>query len=300
MKKAFLLFLGATALFFTSCKENDTKAVERVVTISEGLKFGEGSVPYLNTSVLVSNFGTDSLSPLNNEGKGYIVKVTDQQITPFIPADGNLSAPKGMAIADDYLYIADVQKIVVYNLKNKAESPKIITLPDGELFANDIAIYNNYAYISVTNTGAIYKLNIATPTNPDSLTLTKVATVTGANGLAFDGKTLYVASFPADGKVTENNVIYKINDITAAAPSPEEIITTAGMYDGLAIYKSKLYFSNWANEGEVGYIDMATQKKNSIDTEGKKLSGPADISLLNGKLYVPNLPESELTIISVK
>lgn len=72
--------------------------------ITEGLRFCESTYPY-DKGILIANFGTGQLDPLNGEGKGYIVFHKNGKNEVLIPADGNLSAPKGMFERDGYLYI---------------------------------------------------------------------------------------------------------------------------------------------------------------------------------------------------
>lgn len=290
IKKLAVLLI--TAIAIAGCAEVKKSPI-KATTITKDLKFCEGSLPY-GSSLLVSNFGTEELNPLNNENKGYIMKIDGDNTEVFIPADGNLSGPKGMAIAENFLYIADVGKIVVYNLEDKSETPQIITMPEGNLFVNDIVISGNSAYVSVTNTDKIYKLDISAPDSLAIANLTEFATVTGPNGLVLDNQTMYIASYPADGNTTANNVIYKIEDITN--PQVEKFITREGQYDGLSLYDSKLYFTSWVNS-EIGYVDLGTKETELLTIEGATLTGPADITILNDTLYIPNLPSSEVVIV---
>lgn len=264
--------------------------------ISKGLKFCEGSVAY-GTSLLVSNFGTDELDPLNTQGKGYIMKITGDKTEVFIAADGNLSAPKGMAVSGEYLYIADVGKVIVYHLGITPAFQVAIPLPEGNLFVNDIVVSGTSAYISVTNTGKLFKLDISVPAKLSSANLSAYANIAGANGLLLKGKTLYVASYPADGKTTAENVIYRITNI--ANPAVEKLFTRQGQYDGLAIKGDKLFFSNWEGP-EIGYIDLKNNHVTILPITGATLTGPADISLTGNKLYIPNLPSSEVIEVDTK
>ena len=268
------------------CKaENETVRFE---IYSENLRFNEGTVVY-DSSLLISNFGTKELNPLGEEGKGYITKLHKGKIEMFIKADGHLNSPKGMAIHDNKLYVADVNKVLIYNLKNTELSPITIKFPKDNLFVNDIVVYKNNAYISVTNTGKIFKLDLF------SHELIEYTVVPGANGLFISNDVMYVASYPANGIVTNNNVIYLIQNIDH--PKPIKFIDTPGQYDGLALHHNKLYFTNWIN-GEIGYINISNKEITTVKIEGLRLKGPADISILNNELYIPDLPESR--IIQIK
>ncbi len=289
-------FIFAAVLISTlvSCGGNNEQG--KTIIHSQGLKFCEGSVPYGST-LLISNFGTEELNPLNSEGKGYIAQLDGETIKTFIAPDGNLSAPKGMAIKGDYLYIADVAKVVIYNLSKKSSAPIVVDMPEGDLFVNDIAISGNTAYISVTNSGKLYTLDISSPEQINSSNLEFYADVVGANGIAIDGKSIYVASYPADGNTTESNVIYKIEDMST--PVASKFIEREGQYDGLAISDNKLYFTSWIN-GELGYVNI-DDRKVVIQSFGKDMqfAGPADISLLGDALYLPDLPNSRIVKIEL-
>lgn len=291
-----IIFMLLASVAIAGCAK-DKKAPSKEATIlSKGMKFCEGSVAY-GSSVLVTNFGTSELNPLNTQGMGYVMQINGDSTETFIATDGHLSAPKGMAIANNHLYIADVGKIVVYNLKDKAASPQTIVMPEGNLFVNDIVISGSSAYVSVTNTGKIFKLDLSTPDALNANMLSEYASVPGANGLVLIGNQLYIASYPADGKTTSDNVIYTIADI--ASPVVEKFITRQGQYDGLAHYKNKLYFSSWIN-GEIGSVDLATKEVKLMEVKGVELSGPADITILNDVLYIPNLPSSEVAVIALQ
>lgn len=295
MKK---LLLAAILIVGVGCNEveGQSPVSSSVKVITQGLKFCEGSVAH-GSSLLVSNFGTAELNPLNTEGKGYIAKLNGNQTEVFIPTDGHLSAPKGMAISGDYLYIADVGKVVVYRLDATPVYQTTLTLPEGNLFVNDIVTFGKSAYISVTNTGKIFKLDLSNPANLTSANLSEYADVTGANGLLLEGKTLYVASYPADGNTTAENVIYKIADI--AHPVVEKLIDRAGQYDGLAIKGDKLYFSSWVGP-EIGYVDLKSNQVTLLPMTGATLTGPADLTVVGDKLYIPNLPSSQVIEVDVR
>ena len=183
----------AVIAILTSCATKVKKENDKPVVITQGLKFCEGTVAYGST-ILVSNFGSEVFNPINTEGKGYILSLENGALEMFISNDGVLSGPKGMAIADDYLYIADVGKVVVYDLKDKTAYPQVIEFPSTNRFVNDIVVKENIAYISVTNTGKIFQLNISNPANLSTDELTEYVDVPGANGLALDGNKMYIAS----------------------------------------------------------------------------------------------------------
>lgn len=294
------LFIAATLFFSLTCvsAQDETKLLPNVY--EQGFKYCEGTVAYKNM-ILVSNFGTSTFNPLNTEGKGYIMAINGAKIKPFIPSDGNLSAPKGMAVYDSHLFIADVGKVVVYNLHRLKDKPQIIKLADDDLFVNDIVVVGKMMLVSVTNTGRLYGLNIA---EIDMLSYRKpmlLGDVPGPNGLAVYENNLYIASYNPQEKPTAENVIY-VADISRPNDPLKKLITTlpAGQYDGIAMSAdgNKLYMTSWTNTQEkqpaiwVYNMDGKTGVR-ALDF-GVSFQGPADITLKDNALWIPDLLASKV------
>ena len=289
MKKRLLCVAGL-ALLVAACTPKQKGVAPKVLT--DGIRVNE-CVLLHDGKLLVTSFGTDEVLPLNEEGKGYILAFDGNDTVPeiLVAADGTLSAPKGMRVHDRRLYVADVNKLVVFNLDSLAERT-IVRFPAGEMFVNDLDFRGDRLYVSVTNTGNIYTLDTDVPGGADSSSLTLWANVPGANGVLFNGDTLYVASYPADGVTTEANVIYAIRDL--ADPAPEKLIDRPGQYDGLALSDDgmKLYFTNWTG-GEVGVIELATGALTPLET-GVPLTGVARLVQAGGVLYIPDMVNSKV------
>lgn len=296
-KKVIGTLLLATSLV-TSCQnikktESETKPNTNLAKIiNDNLHFCEATY-WDNNSLYISNFGGKKLDPLNKDGKGYIMKFDSKKGTVFIPADGRLNAPKGMCIANGYLFVADVNAIVAFNLKDIKQSQKI-SFPVKDLYVNDIVAKGNEIYVTVTNTGNIYKLDISNPEKMQGQEPKLFTNIPGANGIVATDSLFYVASYPVDGNTTPNNVIYTIRN--AEKPIVNKLFNRMSQYDGLALSKdgNTLFFTTWVN-ANVGKIDLKT-KKVEILTLPMTLNGPADISIHKGKLYIPDLPNSRVVI----
>ena len=247
---------------------------------NEGIRFCESTYPY-NNGILVANFGTEALNPLNTEGKGYILFVKDGKSEVVVPADGNLSAPKGMFLRDGYLYVCDVNKVVVYNIGKK-----------GNLFVNDLVADKNYLYASVTNTDKIFRIDISNPAAPGKPQ--EWATVAGPNGLLMIDGEMYVASYPADGVTKDVNVVYRIKNLSN--PSSEKFIEVSGQYDGVALSKDRksIYLTNWT-PAQISRLNLSDKSLVPLKINLQEpLIGPADITVANGKIYIPDLPNSRV------
>lgn len=306
MKAKIISLSAVLTTLLVCCNIKAPKNVPDV--ISGSLKFCESTL-WNGETLYIANFGHDGESPepLNNHGKGYISKYENGTLSTFIAPDGNLHAPKGMAIKDDYLFIADVEKIVVYQISDPQRAPQIITFPEGNPYVNDITINETTIYASVTNGGNIFKIEITNLTDLDNVEPVLWSNVPGANGVLFVDNKLYVASFPPDNIVREENLIYVISDLNT--PNPEKLISQPSSYDGLAISEDKktLYFTTWGKSqiGEItwgyGTVGAINLMDNSITTLASphEFYGPADLSLNNGYLYIPDLIQSRVVTIKL-
>lgn len=272
-----------------------TMSAQTVVNvIDNGIRYCESTYPY-DGGILIANFGTEQLNPLNTEGKGYIILHKNGKNEVLIPADGHLSAPKGMLVRDGLLYVCDVNKVVVYNLKDKTAEPQTIALPEGHLFANDLVAKDRYLYISVTNTDMIFRVDISNPSHLG--TPEEWLAVAGPNGLLLHEGALYVASYPADGNTTDAHVVYRVADLEK--PVAEKWMDVSGQYDGLALSSDgkSLYVTNWT-PAQVSRIDLATRTLIPLAIDlPQALVGPADISVKDGCLYIPDLPNSRVVVV---
>ena len=284
MKRTTLLALAALPLL--------AQAQLPTTVVDSNIRYCESTLPYRD-GVLIANFGTEQLNPLNTEGKGYILYFDGKTTKTISPADGHLNAPKGMYLdGDDFLFIADVNKVVVYDL-NAPTQPQTLQMPEGDLFVNDMAAADGTLYISVTNTDRIYSIDLNTAESH----LKEWASVPGPNGIVIKDGAMYVASYPADGTTKADNVIYRIADLKN--PQPEAYINIPGQYDGISFSADGeyVYFTNWQPAG-ISKMNLKTRKVTELALDLKTpLIGPADISVAHGNIYIPDLPNSRVVII---
>lgn len=265
--------------------------VETVVT--DHIRFCESTYPYQD-GLLIANFGTEELNPLNTEGKGYLVYYKDGKSQVLVPADGNLSAPKGMFVRQDYLYVCDVNKVVVYHLTDRTGKPQVIMLPEGNLFVNDLAADGNNLYVSVTNTDKIFRIDISDPAHPGMPQ--EWLDIAGPNGLLIRDGVMYVASYPADGVTKAVNVIYEVTHLEQ--PAVRKLTETTGQYDGIAFAPDgkSLIVTNWT-PAQLSKLNLTDGTLTPLDIElPQSLVGPADITVRDGRIYIPDLPNSRVVV----
>ncbi|MEG0163131.1 MAG: hypothetical protein RR652_04275, partial [Mucinivorans sp.] len=212
-------------------------------------------------------------------------------------AGGYLSAPKGMAVLGNHLFVADVGRVAVFNLKKPDQRPRFIKLGKDDLFANDVAVLGELVLVSVTNTGRIYAIDASDINHLGAAN--KVGSVPGANGMAVSGTKLYIASYDPNEKPTKANVIY-VFDVANKEAEVVPLIKDlpAGQYDGIALSSDaqRIYFSSWTGPdgGAIySYALLGDEPVRKLDF-GVQFVGPADITIVEDMIYIPDLPKSKV------
>lgn len=181
-----------------------------------------------------------------------------------------LNAPKGLAVYEGKLYIADLTEVVVVDIAS-AKILNKIKAPDA-VFLNDVTVDSKgVVYISDTRLNRVYKLE----QNNISVFLDNVE---AANGLTVVAEQLYIA---AGDKLLKT-------DLTANDKTPVQLaIGFAERADGVeALGNGDFIVSCWA--GLVYYVYADGRIKELLDTRSAKLN-TADIGwdATTKTLYVP-------------
>ena len=253
------------------------------------IRFCESVFPYKN-GILIPNYGSDNIKARSDEYKGYILFLKNNKLHNFIPPNGILKQPTAMTVYKNNLFICDINKLWIYNLKNLQNPPAKIDFYQNDVTVNDITRVNKDLYVTVTNSNRVYKINL----KDKPLTPHKWIDIPSPNGITAYKDTLYIASIPSDYKnITDKNVIYIIKD--RFNPTIEKFNTHAALYDGAAISKDgkTLYVSDWKTSS-VFAIDTKTKQESVIYYE--KGISPADITIHNNKLIIPDMVNHRVII----
>ena len=289
MKKSILAAALIVGSIFTSHAFAQDKPMVSIV--KEDVKFSESVYPY-DGGLLISNFGSETMNPRDNENAGYIIFRKDGVNKKLVEG---LHKPTAMAVKDNFLFVCDEITLKVFDLKNLNTPAQIVKFADDDKVVNALAQDGNTLYISITNTGRIYSLDISNPARIGNVKPKLWLNVPGPNGLTIGGGEMFIASIPPDYRtVTDENVIYRVKNLKN--PVAEKFYNVAGLYDGVAISDDlkTLYISDWLT-GSVTAVDVKTKKIRVIYEE--KGVGPADIAQEGGTLFIPELVNSRIISI---
>lgn len=222
-------------------------------------------------------------TPDGKDGKGFISQLgLDGKVKKLDWVTG-LDAPKGMGIYKDKLYVTDITRVDVIDIKTGKVTDKIEIA--GAQFLNDISIdAKGTVYISDSSTGKIHTLKGNKPE-----VYLENAELKGTNGVLAVGDWLYVVDFGngANYKVSKDKKLTKFS-------------TTSEGADGVvAVGNGDYIVSNW--HGEIYYVDAAGKSTKLIDTKDKKVNS-ADIEF-NSKtktLYVPTFFDHAVVAYELK
>lgn len=271
----------------------DNRRTEKV--ISENLSFSESIYP-TGDELLIANYGGSQQNPLNTNGQGYIVSYKNDSVTVIIPADGYMSAPKGMYKNNDYLFVSDVNKVLVYDLDKPRSKPQTIRFPQGDTNVTNLAAKGNTLYATVANTGNIYAIDIADMDKMNNARPKLFAQVPGANDAIIQDDVMYITSAPVKGDATGDNVIYYISDFDQ--PVPQKFISEAGQYYSITMSPDNktMYVTNWSPSG-IAKINMDTKAIDYmvLDTPIKNAS---DLAFLDDVLYVADPGNNQVIAIT--
>jgi hypothetical protein len=200
--------------------------------------------------------GKGGIAILSNKGK----VINDKWVT-------GLNAPKGMALVNGVLYVADITELVSIDFK----SGKILKKHkvEGAIALNDItADEKGTVYVSDSRAGKVLTYKDG---NPEVL-LTDLKDV---NGLKWHNNKLYI---------TANNAFI---EYTPETKKQREICKLENGGDGVEPYKDGFFVTSWL--GYLYHVDAQGNRKTLRETHQTNKFKTADIGIdqKKGVLYIP-------------
>lgn len=231
----------------------------------------------------VSNI--NKMSGNSKDGDGFISVLTpDGEISQLYWSTG-LNDPKGMAIANSVLYVADVDEVVAISTQTGSILGRYKA--DKAKFLNDVIADNNgNVYISDSETKRIYQFR-----NGRVNTWVENTDREKPNGLFLEDDARMLVAFMSSGKVRWlDPATKKFTDFTDKIPSADGIIK---------LQNGDYMVSNWS--GEVYYVNKQGKNWKVLDTKDNKVNA-ADIAYAQktGLLYVPTFRDNRVVAYHVR
>jgi len=253
-----IFYVGILLIYSTA---SFSQTLTKLWTTSDGIKTPE-SVLYdaTSNSIYVSNIDGN---PTEKDGNGFIAVLNTDGTMKNLHWITGLNAPKGQAIYNGNLYVADIDELVVISI-SKVKITKRFKIENAK-FLNDVTVSEDgIVFVSDMGDHKIYALS----GGKLSLWLDDKA-LENANGLWAEKGQLYVGT----AQLLQVNI--KSKKITV-------LIEKTGGIDGLERLKDgNFIYSNW--EGRI-FITKGSESIKLLDTVGKQ--NTADIDFVPGKNLV--------------
>ncbi|HRG38599.1 MAG TPA: ATP/GTP-binding protein [Bacteroidia bacterium] len=191
-----------------------------------------------------------------------------------------ISAPKGMAIFNNLMYVSNIDEVVVIDVPTATIKKRIPVV--GAIFLNDVTINpKGIVYVTDSKTEKIHRIE-------GDLVTDFIAGQPNANGILAVGEDVYFLAKGTLWKAGRNKSLTKIAD--GMDPST----------DGLKRTKTKDFIvSSWP--GIIYYVKADGTKYELLDSRADKIN-TADIDFDADKniLYVPNFFKNKITAYTLK
>lgn len=285
--KGYLFFILLPVFAFSQAA---TAPKFELIKKEGGFKHPESVCVVSPEAVFIADIGKE-MKPSEADSDGVLYKCTIDKISEHKKFNKNfkLNAPKGICADNKYLYITDIDRIVIVNIETGEKEDEISFQKKG-VFLNDITMLEeNTLLVTATNHHEMYAVIIASKeifnlSNKD---------VEGANGIFLGDGKVYVCGF-ADKKMAKGSIYeydLETNKISTVLPA-------LGHLDGLKMYNGKLIISDWGgdyNHGKIWEVDPIT-KESKILTDNKDLKSPSDFDIYKNILLVPCIDTGEIMV----
>ncbi len=281
----------------TDVKFYHTKDAKKII---EGFRSPE-SIATDGTYFYVSNVGRELL-PSEKDRDGFISKLDAEGNVLEMQWIEGLHAPKGMAIAEGKIYVADVDKLKGFDMKTTKKIFELDFKRYGTVFLNDLTkVDDETLLLSATDIGYVFEVSVYGLGKYEILEV--YGDMTGVNGLHYDAKDnrLLMAGFGIDGEPVGVVMEAILGDSTIIQ---KQVNDHQGYLDGIQLLADgRILFSDWRDFEKGGQVMLLDTEANNVEAFLKDtIMGPADF-LYDEKshiLWLPAMAENELVLTHIE
>ena len=226
-------------------------------------------------------------TPLELNGKGYVSRISKAGAMLDKHWTTGMDAPKGMAIGGDKLYVADMSTLRIVDIATGKLLESVTA--SGSKLLNDVTVADDGAvYITDMLAGGIYRY-----ADGELTRWFEHDDIPHPNGIHFYKGELLIGSWGKgikdDFTTDELGSLFRLNPKTRTL-TLDEGAEHIGNLDGVSVSGNRIITNDWLN-GKVFAVDANGTK--SLFNAGKSA---ADISVADGKLYVPVMFEGRVDV----
>jgi hypothetical protein len=260
-----------------------------------GFEAPESVVKY-GDKLFVSNIGGMQPNPMALDSNGFIAELSvDGRVMEKKFSKTLLNGPKGLAVAGNVLYTADINRVVGFDI-NSGQEVFELSIPEAGMLNDLCTVDDKTLVVSETIHNKVYLVNIP------AKTFDFIGSINGANGVTYDAKTKQLfacgmgVQMDGKGKLYVKDVNSKDTVFTELPNNP------TGIFDGLEmIDNDHLLVTDWismnSNKGRFVVYDLRdhTNKVYPVD------AGPADVTYDKAShiFYLPQMMKNSLLIESL-
>ncbi len=262
------------------------------------------SVAVAGGDVFVSNLGV-KLEPSAKDGDGFISRLDREGNVKTLKWADKLDGPKGLIVVDGVLYVADIDRVLGYRVRDGKQVFALDMAATGSVFLNGFARYDNRRLLlSATDIGKVYLVDLPKQSFAEVQFDTPPK---GPNGMKKAGNRLMVVEWGTDSQPNGNVKSYRLESSQTRMQAKLDKaydLTPAGYFDGVVdLGANRWLISNWVKfepAGVLQVLDTRTGKASAVAMKSP-VAGPADMFLDDqGKLWVPGMLEGKVYRMTVR
>jgi hypothetical protein len=301
-----MAFTAASVLLLSGCKsiEPPPAPIAPFVKVAYGFSSPESVIAGPGSKrFYVSNVGV-KLAPSTKDGDGYISELSaDGAVIErrFLPVEGVLDAPKGMALIGDTLYVADIDRVVGFDLNSREVVFELDFSAEETVFLNDLAVIDaETLVVSATDTGKVYEISLSATPRYEVF----IDDLPGVNGLYYDAlnRRLFAVSL---GYGSGSNGGLSVISLAHGGGLLQDLTGPVGILDGVALLNDgRVLFSDWVaydKTGRMRVYDLNTKELSEVKLSDE-VRGPADFfyDSVSGRLWLPRMIEGKVMVERLK